>query len=174
MRLLLMKDVRRLGHVGDIVDVKAGYARNYLVPQRLGAEPTDENIQAIAQEKKRATAVRAQRQKEFERLAVLLADVSVTIEATANTEGTLYGSVGATEIAAALDEQGFTIKPAQIMLDSPIRTLDNRLVRLEFTDEISAQVKVWVVREGAEEHDDDAGEPDEPTGESDAADPDLE
>lgn len=163
MRLLLLKDVRKLGHVGDIVEVKTGYARNYLVPLRLAAEPTEDNIRAIAEEKKRSAAERARREKEFVRLAEMIAESSVTIEATANPEGTLYGSVGPREIADALHAQGFAVRPEQVVLDSPIRTLDNRVVKVEFTDEVSAQVKVWVVREGAAEHVDDTGEP-EPTG----------
>ncbi|MBU0640998.1 MAG: 50S ribosomal protein L9 [Planctomycetes bacterium] len=159
MRLLLLKDVRKLGHVGDIVDVKAGYARNYLLPQLLATDPTEENIKAIEEERKRATSERARRQTEFLELAEKLGDASVTIEATANPEGTLYGSVGSEEIAAALQAQGFAVLPKHVQLDSPIRTLDNLVVNLEFTDEITAQVKVWVVREGAGEHVDESAEP---------------
>jgi ribosomal protein L9 len=139
MQLLLLKDVRKLGHVGDIVDVATGYARNYLIPQRLATAPTEANIQAIEEEKKRAAAGRARRLKEFETLAQQMTDVTVTVEAPANPEGTLYGSVG-----------------VKVLLDAPIRTLDNRTITLEFADEFTAQIKLWVVRAGATE-DDDAG-----------------
>ncbi|MBW7906864.1 MAG: 50S ribosomal protein L9 [Phycisphaerae bacterium] len=149
MRLLLLKDVRKLGHLGDVVEVKAGYARNYLLPQRLATEPSEENIKAIEGARVAAASERARKLKEFEALAAQLADVSITIEAAANPEGTLYGSVGAKEIAAALQAQGFAVRADQVMLDHPIRTLDNRMVKLEFTDELTAQVKLWVVREGA-------------------------
>ena len=157
MRLLLQKDVRKLGHVGDIVEVKAGYGRNCLLPQRLAVEPTDENIKAIGEEKKRAAAERARRLNEYRLLAEAVQDVSVTIEAAANPEGTLYGSVGAREIAEGLQALGHPVLPEQVALESPIRTLDNRLVTVEFTDEISAQVRLWVVREGGVEHADEAG-----------------
>jgi large subunit ribosomal protein L9 len=153
MELLLLKDVRGLGHVGDIVGVTTGYARNYLIPQRLATYPTDENIRAIEEEKKRAAGERAKRLKEFERLAEQMADVTATIEAAANPEGTLYGSVGPTEIAATLQTMGYPVRPEHVVLDRPIRTLDNRVVTLEFTDEIRAQVKLWVVRAGAAEDD---------------------
>lgn len=149
MRLLLLKDVRKLGHLGDVVDVKAGYARNYLLPQRLATEPTEENIKAIEKERITAAAARARQLKEFESLAERMKDASVTIEAAANEEGTLYGSVGAKDIAVALQAQGFPVLPECVMLPQPIRTLDNRAVKVEFTDEVSVQVKVWVVREGA-------------------------
>jgi large subunit ribosomal protein L9 len=159
MRLLLLQDVRKLGHLGDVVEVKAGYARNYLLPQRLATEPTDENIKAIEDRRKAATAERAMREKRYRELVEQLKEVSVTIEAAANPEGTLYGSVGAKEIAAALHAQGFPIEAEQILLDGPIRTLDNRPVRIEFTDEIAAEIKLWVVREGGPAGGEQSGEP---------------
>lgn len=161
MRLLLLKDVRKLGHLGDVVEVKAGYARNYLLPQRLATEPTDENIKAIETERKAASAERARRNSEFTALAERLQAASVTIEAAANDEGTLYGSVGAKDVAGALQAQGFPILVEHILLEPPIRTLDNRMVTVEFTDEISTQVKVWVVREGAAAHAAESSESDE-------------
>ncbi len=158
MRLLLLQDVRKLGHLGDVVEVSAGYGRNFLLPQRLATEPTDENIKAIENREKSAAAERAMRNKRFAELVEQLKDVSVTIEAAANPEGTLYGSVGAKEIAAALHAQGFPILPEHVMLDAPIRTLDNRMVRLEFTDEITTEIKLWVVREGEAASGGEAGE----------------
>jgi large subunit ribosomal protein L9 len=168
MRLLLLTDVGKLGHVGDIVEVSAGYGRNCLLPQRLAVEPTEENIKAIEEEKKRAAAERAKRFKEYERLAAAMQDVSVTIEAAANPEGTLYGSVGPRDIAEALHALGHPVRPEQVVLDAPIRTLDNRIVKLKFTDEIMAELTLWVVREGAVEHGDEAGERSESEPESSA------
>ncbi len=157
MQLLLLKDIYKLGHVGDVVEVSIGYARNYLIPQRLATDPTEENIKAIEEETKRAAAQRARRLKEFETLAEQITDVTATVESPANPEGTLYGSVGVKEIAAALQALGHPVLPEQVLLDAPIRTLDNRTVTLEFADGITAQIKLWVVRAGATE-DDDAGE----------------
>lgn len=157
MKVLLLSDVRKLGHLGDVVDVTPGYARNYLVPQRLATEPTDENIKSIEDARKHAAAQRAARLKEFEALVAQLKDVQVTIEAVANNEGTLYGSVGAKDIAAAMQTQGYPVLTEHVMLDRPIRTLDNRTIRLEFTDELSTSVKLWVVRAGGS-LDDEAGE----------------
>src|SRR5262247_1094216 len=100
--LLLLKDVRKLGYVGDVVKVREGYARNYLLPQRLATEPTEENIKAIDSAKKAAAVERARKTKEFQEIAARMKEASVTIEAAANPEGTLYGSVGPKEISAAL------------------------------------------------------------------------
>lgn len=151
MRLLLLKDVRKLGHIGDIVEVSRGHARNFLLPQLLATDPTEENIKAIEEDKKHAAAERARRLKEFEALAEKIKDVTITIEAVANPEGTLYGAVHAKEIAEALQAQGFPVLAEHVALDTPIRTLDNRTIRLEFTDEISAEIKLWVVRSGGAE-----------------------
>lgn len=149
VKLLLLEDVRKLGHVGDVVEVRPGYARNYLLPQRLAAEPTEENLRAIEEKKKAAAADRARKMREFTELAASMQDVSVTIEAAANEEGTLYGAVHEKDIAAALHAQGYAVRADHVLLDAPIRTLDNRTVTIEFTDELRTQIKVWVVREGA-------------------------
>ncbi len=162
MKLLLLEDVRKLGHIGDVVEVKPGYARNYLLPQRLAAEPTEQNMKAIEERRRVASAERAKRLREFTDLVEKMKDVSVTIEAAANPEGTLYGGVHGQDIADALNTQGFPVRAEQVILDTPIRTLDNRVVTLEFTDEISTQIKVWIVREGGTPSDDQAGEPAEP------------
>jgi ribosomal protein L9 len=122
MKLLLLEDVRKLGYVGDVVEVKNGYGRNYLLPYRLATFPTEENIRAIAARKEQAAMERARRHREFEALI---------------------------EIAAALQKEGFPVDVDHVALPQPIRTLDNRMVALEFTDELKTEVKVWVVREGA-------------------------
>ncbi len=152
MRLLLLKDVRKLGHLGDVVDVNAGYARNYLLPQRLATEPTEANLKAIEQDKIRAAAERAARIKHFQAVADSMADVSISIEVAANPEGTLYGSVGPREIGEALRAHGHPVEDGFIELDTPIRTLDNRMVKIRFSDDIATQVKVWIVRAGSLEH----------------------
>lgn len=170
MRLLLLQDVRKLGHLGDIVEVSAGYGRNFLLPERLATEPTEENIKGIEDRRRAATAERAMRLRQYAELVGQLKDVSVTIEAAANPEGTLYGSVAAKDIAAALQGQGYPIRPAQVMLEAPIRTLDTQMVKLEFTEDITTEVKVWVVREGGAPDGSNAGSPDESDRDDDTAD----
>ena len=156
MKVLLLKDVPKLGYLGDVVDVKPGYARNYLLPYHIATWPTEENIQAIAEEKKRAAEERARRLAEFKRIAEQVNEQSVTIEANANEDGTLYGSVGAREIAEALQAAGHPVLPEHVRLEHPIRELDNRTVELEFAEGVTATVKVWVVRAGALPEDEQA------------------
>lgn len=147
MKLLLCKSVEKLGIVGDIVEVSAGYGRNYLVPQGLATTPTETNIRKLAVARRVAEQDRIRQREELERWAQRLEGVEVTVRARANEEGVLYGSVGTREIAAALAEEGYPITPEQVALDAPIRHLDNVAVELQLAGELRATVKVWVVRD---------------------------
>jgi len=147
MKLLLCKNVSKLGIVGDIVDVSAGYGRNYLVPQGLATEPTDANIRALAEARKTAELERVRQREQLEALAKRIENVEVTVRARANEEGVLYGSVGAREISTALMDEGYAIVPDQVALETPIRHLDNVAVNVRLADDLQAVVKVWVVRE---------------------------
>lgn len=149
MKLLLKKDISHLGIVGDVVEVAAGYGRNYLLPQGLATEATQANIKALAEERKRAEERRRQMREELGRRAERLRDVEVTIAAAANEEGVLYGSVGPREIAAALRDEGHDVEAPSVELRQPIRRLDNLTVTVRFADDIEADVKVWVVRSQA-------------------------
>lgn len=146
MKLLLRQDIAKLGIVGDVVDVSAGYARNYLLPQKMAMAPTEANMKRLAEMRKHAEEKRRLAHQAMEREAEKLADVEVTITAAANEDGVLYGSVGRKEIATALHDDGHRVEPDQVVLEHPIRHLDNIMVEVRFADEIRAQVKVWVVR----------------------------
>lgn len=156
MKLLLCKNVEHLGIVGDIVDVKPGYGRNCLLPQGLATSPTSSNVRRLAEARKVAEKERAEMRTQLERLCESLADVEVTIHAKANEDGVLYGSVGQAEIAAALEEEGHFVKPGKILLETPIRHLDNLVVDIRLADDLRGQVKVWVVREKVEGEEEDS------------------
>lgn len=155
MKLLLRKDVPKLGQVGDMVDVSAGYARNYLLPQGLAVEPSPANLRAIEEDKKRAAADRMRRLEQLQQQAERLRTAEVTIEAAANEEGHLYGSVTAKDIAEALQADGHSVEARQVKLEHPIRQLDTVAVPVELAEGVATEVKVWVVREKM------AGEPPE-------------
>ena len=160
MKLLLTKDVAKLGIVGDVVEVASGYARNYLLPNRLATQPTEANMRALAEERAKAEDRRRLAHEALRAQAEKLADVEVTITAPANKEGVLYGSVGSREIAAALREEGHGVDASLINLSTPIRHLDNILVDVVLAEDITTKVKVWVVRSGAtaDQEGEDAGE----------------
>jgi len=149
MKLLLRRDIPKLGLVGDVVDVSDGYARNYLLPQRLAVLPTEANLKEIEEEKRRAEAERKARRRRLEEAAQRLANVEVMIHAAANPEGHLYGSVGPREIAAALREEGHDVEPSNVELHETIRQLGTRMVPVVFADDLRVEVKVWVVQEKA-------------------------
>jgi len=154
MNVLLKKTVQSLGQIGDVVEVKPGYARNYLLPYGIAAEPTEANLRAIEEEKRRYLEELARQRKEIEAQAALIHGKEVTIPARANPEGHLYGSVGPAQIAAALAEEGAFIEPANVVLAEPIRRLDKYDVPLRFAEDVTATIHVWVVparEEGTEE-----------------------
>lgn len=162
IKLVLKKDVKHLGLVGDLVDVKEGYARNFLLPHHMALVPTPQNIKAVAAARAKIAEERLLRNEERKAAAERLSGTEVTIRAAANVEGALYGSVGPREVAAALRQEGHTVDAEQVELHDPIRHLDNVVVPVRFGDDMTVDVKVWVVREAGSEMVDqpeaDAGE----------------
>ena len=151
VQLLLIQSVEDLGRHGDIVEVKLGHAFNYLIPQGLATIATDHHKRMVEKHKSKLQAIEDQRLDDLRKLATELLQQSVTIEANANEEGHLYGSVGAKEIAAALKQSNITISPDQVRLDGPLRELALYTVKIRLHDEIEADLKVWVVQGSGEE-----------------------
>lgn len=158
MKVLLCKNIEKLGIVGDVVTVKPGYARNYLLPHHLATEPTERNMRALAEARRVAEEERERKRTELERLAEKVRGFEVTLHARANEDGVLYGSVGARDIADALAEDDFFVKPEQVLLDRPIRQLDSVSVDLRFADDLRSTIKVWVVRDKSADADAEDGE----------------
>lgn len=159
MRLLLTKDVPKLGYVGDVVEVSPGYGRNYLLPHHLAVEPTPANLKRVEELKRIAEAEREARRQQLTELANRLTGVEVTIAAVANPEGHLYGSVGRREIARALNDLGYPVRPEEVMLEHPIKQLDSLTVPVRLSEEHQVEIKVWVVREKEAGVIEDEGEP---------------
>ena len=146
MRVLLCKSVPELGEVGDVVEVKPGYARNYLIPQGLANRPTEENLKAVEKDKARRLAELAKRREEVEARAEVVRGREITISARANEEGHLYGSLGPAQICAALAEEGVFIEPELVHLEEPIRRPDKYDVQVVFAENVTATIHAWVVR----------------------------
>jgi large subunit ribosomal protein L9 len=145
MKVLLREDVRDLGSAGQIVEVRQGYARNYLLPKRLAVEPNTANIRRIDKEKAERAAQDKQHLEDLKGLAQRMAQASVSIKAKANELGHLFGSVTEKHIADALVAEGFPVQPEQVALAAPIRTLDKFRVPIHLAEGIGAEVDVWVV-----------------------------
>lgn len=151
MKVLLRRNVQKLGQIGDVVDVRDGYARNYLIPQGLALVPSKGNIKALDAEKQAYLAELARQRAELETQARLLGGREFSITARANEEGVLYGSVGPAQIAAAIGKEGVLIDADNIELDEPIRKLDKYEVVVRFGEEVKATIGVWVVPPREEE-----------------------
>ncbi|GAB4152491.1 MAG: 50S ribosomal protein L9 [Planctomycetota bacterium] len=150
MELLLNQDVEHLGRVGDVVKVKPGYARNYLLPKGLAVMVTKTNLAQIEKARARAFAEEQHRIGSLKELAQKLTETSVTIEGRANEEGHLFGSVGPAQIAAALRAKGLPIEDRQVRLDAHLKEIGVFDVAIHLHQTIDASVKVWVVQQKPE------------------------
>lgn len=147
MEVVLTNDVEKLGKSGDIVKVSEGYARNFLLPRKLAVIVTPDNIKMLETLKRRREEEEKKRLEGLRELGGRLAAHSCTISAKAGVDDTLYGSVTAAEIAAALAAEGFEIDKKQIELAEPIKALGLYTVAVKLHPEISANLKVWVIKE---------------------------
>ena len=145
MKVLLRKNVAKLGKIGDVVEVKPGYARNYLLPHGLAYEPSRSNLRQVEVEKQKYLQELARQRAEIEARAQLVQGKEVTISARANPDGHLYGSVGPAQIGAALAELKVFVEANNIVLPEPIRKLDKYEVALDFGQDVKATISVWVV-----------------------------
>jgi large subunit ribosomal protein L9 len=145
IELLLIQSVDHLGKQGDVVNVRRGFAMNYLLPQGLATIATDHHKRMVEKHKARLQAIQNQRLAGLRQLAEQLGKQSITIEANANDEGHLYGSVGAAEIVKALKQHDITITPDQVRLKGPLKELGLYTVLIHLGQEIEGELKVWVV-----------------------------
>jgi large subunit ribosomal protein L9 len=147
IEVILREDVKSLGKAGEMVRVKPGYARNYLLPQGLAFEATEGNKKRIAAET-RARSVRHQAERvDAERSAATLSAVNLTLTGKAGDEGKLFGSITAQDIAEALAAQGHQVDRRRIELEHPIKTLGQHNVQVRLHPDVHAEVRVSVVPE---------------------------
>jgi large subunit ribosomal protein L9 len=147
MQLVLTEDVTNVGKQGELVEVKPGYGRNYLLPNGLATIPSDHNLRLIERYKKRVEQAREAKMADLKALAEQIQRVTVTIEANATEDGHLYGSVGAPEIAKGLKAQNLSVEPEMVRLEGPIKECALFAVKIHLGYEIETEVKVLVVRQ---------------------------
>jgi large subunit ribosomal protein L9 len=146
MRVILRENLDHLGKAGEVVTVRAGYGRNYLLPKGL-AVPATETDEARLQHEQRLIAARvAKLAKQLASEADRLSQVSVSLARAVGEEDKLYGSVTNRDIAEALAEQGITVDAKKIHLEEPIKTLGMTEVPVKLGHDVSAKLKVWVVK----------------------------
>ncbi len=147
MKVILRRDHETLGKIGDLVDVKDGYARNFLLPRGIAYAALKGNIKALEEEKKSVEKKNLQEIKAAESLATELENVSVTIPVQVGEEDKIFGTVTTQMIADALKEKGHDIDKRKIEIEEPIKSLGIYGVNIKLHQNISAKIKVWVVRE---------------------------
>jgi large subunit ribosomal protein L9 len=151
IELLLVQPVEHLGKQGDVVHVRPGYAFNYLLPQGLATVANEHHKRMVEKHRAQLEAIEKARLAGLQTLAANLARQSITIEANANDEGHLYGSVGAVEVANALKRNNFHIAADQVRLLGPLKELGLYTIAIHLGQEVDAEVKVWVVPSVTEE-----------------------
>lgn len=147
MELLLKSTLEHLGRVGDVVKVKPGYARNYLLPRGLAVPVTKGNLDEIAKARQAALAAEVQRVEQLKDSATKLSETSVTIEGRANEEGHLFGSVTAQQIADALATKDFPVEAKAVRLEHPLKEIGVFDVDVALHADAVATIKVWVVQQ---------------------------
>jgi len=151
MKVLLCEDIKKLGWLGDIVEVNEGYARNYLLPQGLAKVATEGNIRALAKEKAKRAEQRLRERRRIEKAVEAVEGAEAVLAARANEQGVLFGSITETMIAANLRAQGFEVADEIVKLPEHIKQLGTHNVTLRFADDLTATVRVVVVPEQVEE-----------------------
>ena len=145
VELLLIQSIDDLGEQGEVVEVKRGYALNYLIPQGLAALATDHHKRMVEKHKAKLLEIQKARMAGLRSQATELGKQSITIEANANDEGPLYGSVGAAEIVDGLKRVDITIALDPVRLEGPLKELGLYTVKVHLGQDVNAELKVWVV-----------------------------
>lgn len=147
MKVLLKKDIKKLGKLGDLVEVANGYARNYLLPKKLATTVTQGSIEQIKIQREKQEERRKEERQGLQTLANEISNASCTITVKTNEEGKLFGSVTAKHIADVLSEKGHHIDENMVILETPIKKCDLYNVTIVLHPEVKTQCRVWIVSE---------------------------
>ena len=151
MTILMTQPVTHVGQAGEVVKVRPGYARNYLLPMGLATFATPHNLRIVEKHRERVRQLEQARRADLVNLAQVLANKPITIEANANAEGHLYGSVNADQIAAALKSDNFDITAENVKIEGPLKELGLYTIKLHLGQDVDTEVKLWVVPTHTEE-----------------------
>jgi large subunit ribosomal protein L9 len=147
MKIILRQNIETLGQIGDVVEVKNGYARNYLIPRKYAYAAVEGNIRALEEEKKLFVKKKQQEVSAAETLGAELEKVSVNIPVQVGEEDKIFGTVTTQMISDALKEKGYEIDKRKIDIEEPIKSLGIYSINVKLHQNVSTKIKVWVVRE---------------------------
>lgn len=146
MEVILSQDIPQLGKIGDVVKVKEGYARNFLIPRKLAAVATPGNLKRIEQLEKKRKVEHAYQKAEAEQLAEKLNKLSCTVSVEVNDLEKLYGAVSEPDIVKALEIEGFNVEKRQLIIEKPIEELGIFEVGIKLHPEVTAKIRLWVTK----------------------------
>lgn len=146
MKVILMDNVTRLGKCGDIVNVKDGYARNYLIPKGTALEATASNMNVFNERREELQRLDLKKKSEAQERLDKISQLSLTVVQEAKEDEELYGSVTAAAIKEVLDKEGFDVAKEEILIQEPIKKLGVYNIRIRLHPEVAGDVKIWVVK----------------------------
>ena len=146
MKVILTEDVKSIGAMGDIVDVKDGYARNFLFPKKLAQAAVGPSLKIIEAIKKKKVIAALKEKKEADALKAKISGLSLTITVEAGDDDKLFGSVTSQDVANSFEQEGVLIDKKKIVLEEHIKKLGVYQIPVKLHPEVTAEVKVWVVK----------------------------
>ena len=147
MKIILTKNHENLGDAGEIVKVKDGYARNYLIPRSIALEANKVNMRSYEENKKRQQAKKSREVAGAEEIAAEMSKVSITASVQVGEDEKVFGAVTSQEISTLLEEKGFTVDKRDILLEEPIKALGIYNISIKVHQEVKTEIKLWVVKE---------------------------
>ena len=159
IELLLLQTVDNLGIVGDVVNVKPGFARNYLLPHGIAVPPTPEKIQELASRRAEVAAELAQLAQEQKAMVEKLEGYELTIERSCNESGLLYGGVSQHDITLALQAEGFAVEDRHVRIGDQIKRVDSYDIPIVVNKELRTEIKLWVVSDTPLEAEEEEAQP---------------
>jgi large subunit ribosomal protein L9 len=147
MKVILTQDIAGIGNIGDLITVKDGFGRNYLIPEGKGIQATSQNIKKLEHQKRQIREKLSKTKREAEKLAARIEAVSCTVAKAVGEEDRLFGSVTSMDIEASLKLEGIEIDRKRIILPEPIKALGIYQIPIKLHTEVTAALKLWVVKE---------------------------
>ncbi|MDR2781686.1 MAG: 50S ribosomal protein L9 [Holosporaceae bacterium] len=152
VKVVLLQKIAKLGHIGDVVNVKPGFARNYLLPKKIALRATNENLKYFEDRKTQIEEANAEKRSEAQKVAEKMKNLSVSIVRQASDKGRLYGSVSCRDIALAIKNAGFSVTAGQVNLVDAIKTLGVYDLSVDLHPEVSITIKLSVAKSEEEAH----------------------
>ncbi len=147
MKVIIKSDVKNIGQIGEVISVKDGYARNFLIPKGLAVEANLKNIKALEHEKRKIADISRKIKSTADTLSSKLSDMTLVIKARAGEEEKLFGSITAMDISEELKKEGFEVDKKKIQLDEPIKRLGEHSVNIKIHQNVSAKLNIKVIAE---------------------------